>query len=130
MARARVRAAMANKRKKTDPPKNPKKLKVPKKDTTTLEEKEADDNDDDDHEEDGDIKELMEGTRPVRKRVTASVYKKVVETGQYVTMGEHRESRLLAHRARVEKQEAEAAPVETEEEAAQRQMESNLARRE
>ena len=42
-------------------------------------------------------------------------------------MGEHRESQLLVHRAKVEKQEAEAALVETEEEAAQRQMESNLA---
>ena len=110
-----------------DPPKNPKKPKVPKKDTATLEEKEADNNDNDDDEEEGDLEELMEGTKLGQKRVTASVYKKVAETGQYVTTGEHRESQLLAHKARVEKQEAEAAPVETEEEAAQRQMESNLA---
>ena len=38
-ARARVRAAMANKRKKTDPLKNSKKPKVPKKDMATLEER-------------------------------------------------------------------------------------------
>ena len=121
---------MANKCKKTDPPKNPKELKAPKKDTTTLEEKKADNNDDDDDEEEGDLEEMMEGTKAGRKRVMASVYKKVAETGQYVTMGEHRESCLLAHRARVEKQEAEAAAVETEKDAAQRQMESDLAWRE
>ena len=119
-----------NKCKKMDPPNIPKKPKVPKKDTATLEEKEADDNDDDDDEEEGDLEELMEGTKPGQKRVTASVYKKVAETGQYITTGEHRESWLLARNSRVEKQEAEVAPVETEEEAAQRQMESDLARRE
>ena len=109
---------MANKRKATEPPKNPKKLKVPKKDPATLEEKEVDDNDDNEEDDDGDLKKLMEGAKPTRRRVTASVYSIVVETGQYVTTGEHRESRLLACKARVEQQEAETAPVETEEEAA------------
>ena len=51
--------------------------------------------------------------------------------GEYVTTSKDRKNRMLARQARVEKELAEArlnVPEETEEEATQRQLESNLAR--
>lgn len=90
--------------------------------------KQGDDDDDDDKE---DLEELMEQDKLKRKQMTPSLYSKVASTEEYVTKGEDHKSRLLTRTAWVEKQ-LEAAmlnvPKETEEEAAQRQMESDLAR--
>ena len=74
----------------------------------------------------------MEQEKLTRKRATPSLYSKVATTRQYVMKGEDQKSRLLARKARVEKQLEDAmanAPKGTEEEAVQWEMESDLARR-
>ena len=100
-----------NTKKKTDNP--PKK---PKKDPAVLGDEEGEEDDDEE-----DLEELMEGGKRKQKRVMALMYTKVAATGEYITKGEDRKSRLLARQARVEN-----VPEETEEEVAQRQLESDL----
>ena len=104
-------------------PEKPK--KEPEKEIKQQEEDDKDDDDDDDDEED--LEELMKQEKPKRKCATPSVYSKVVKTGEYVTKGD-----VKAHKTRVEillEDTMANTPKETEEEAAQWEMESDLVRR-